>query len=75
MAEKKTIECHATSSFSIEGEHVETGTTIEVSEDVYKDLRTAQRVEPGPAPTALRAKGKAKAAAADAAAGAGAPAS
>lgn len=44
---KDFIKCHATSSFSIEGEHVENGSNLEVSEEIYKQLRAAQRVEDG----------------------------
>lgn len=66
---KDFIKCHATSSFSIEGEHIENGSNLEVSEEIYKELRAAQRVEPGhvsqrieaPAAPASEAKGKAKA--------------
>lgn len=46
MAEK-VIACHATSSFLIEGEHVESGSNLEVSEEIYSQLRAAQRVEKG----------------------------
>lgn len=57
MPKEELIECHATSSFSIEGEHIQSGSTIHVSEATYKELRAAQRVEPGPAP---KSKGKEK---------------
>lgn len=46
MAEKQ-IECHATSSFLVEGEHIERGTNLEIPESLYKELRGAGRVDPG----------------------------
>lgn len=46
MAEKQ-IECHATSSFFVEGELIESGTNLEIPEPMFKELRGAGRVSLG----------------------------